>query len=131
MKIAQLLTFSVETFSSLGHDFTVHTIQTKRRLDAILQILAFGGQAHMPDGVLNVDDFDSVPADVMKELRMTVFISYPAFKSGKNTHGPGGVYVFTSVATTATVEADGIRLPAYHEVQKHATNRRTVQLIGN
>lgn len=84
----------------------------------------------MPDGVLNIEDFDDVPADVMKELRTAAFTCYPAFRKGKTTHGQGGVYVFTSIATLATVEEDGIHLPVYHEAQRHATNRRTALLIG-
>jgi hypothetical protein len=132
MKIAKLLNFSAESFTAFGHDFKEHVVRTKYSPEVLLQLLAFNGTAHVEgEGVINVENWDLVPADVLEELRMTLFISYQGARKRPPTPGNDGTYTLTSVGTTARVQAGGvISLPDYAQVQRHATNRRVETLIG-
>lgn len=132
MKLTDLLTFHVESFSALGFDFREFVVTTKSSPEELIQLLAFDGVAHLDGGgVLNVEGWDEIPEGVMKELRMTVFTSFQRISDGWRAPAVGGTFALTSVASEATVQKGGvISLPDYKEAKKRATNKRVVRLIG-
>jgi len=126
----ELMSLHAESFSAYEHNFTEYTLRIRCAPDAFVQLLAFNGVANLRNGqFMHITDWESLPPQVLTELRNTTMTSYRRFLEGKMKPEADGSYVLKSVATEATVQAGGISIPNYQAAKRAATNVQHKQLL--
>jgi hypothetical protein len=125
--IKDVISLTITTYSAFGHDFTETELLLRLEPSLVIQMLAWDGVAHLTDGsVIHVTDWNQVPNDIIRELKSTLFTTYPGILSGKIRPNKDGFYQLTGISTTATVESGGaIQLPNHEQVLR---NRRNVKV---
>lgn len=128
--IKDVLRLTITTYEAFGHDYTETQVILRVDPALIVQMLAWDGVAHVPDGgFIHVTDWKDQPKEVMRELKHTLFISYPSIVSGKTKPNAEGYYELSCVSTTATVQQEGIHVPDHGEVLKNRSNVRVRRYI--
>jgi hypothetical protein len=88
-----------------------------------IQLLALNGRAHDRNGdVLHIRDWNTMPPEVLAEIRETTFISFPAVLKGTRKPEADGSYIFKSVGVNATVEHGMISIPNPQQAKAKAKN---------
>jgi len=128
--IKDVLRVTITTYEAFGHDYTETQVVLRVDPALIVQMLAWDGVAHLPDrGFIHITDWKDQPKEVMRELKHTLFISYPSIVSGKKKPNAEGYYELSCVSSTATVQQGGICVPDHQEVLKNRSNVRVRRCI--
>lgn len=124
-----IASFEIETYSCPTHQFTEYTLRTKCDPRILVQLLAFNGLAWKNDGEhLHVTDWETLPKDVLDDIRQIAHTSFNGVLSGRNKRETDGSYILKSVSCAVTVTDGQISIPNNKVVKARATDlkRRTV-----
>jgi hypothetical protein len=130
VKLKDLMTLCVETYSGDGFDFTEHTLTTWCSPELVIQFFAFDGLAYNKSGqTVHIEDWDKIPPQVLKEARQTLFTGYTSFLHGKGKSEADGSYLFHCVGVELTVKGGMLSMPNPLHIKKKATNLRKTVLF--
>lgn len=131
IKLADLMSFSIERFEADGYEFIEHTLKLRCTPSVATQLFAFKGVAHDEAGELvHVGDWDKISPHVLGEINRTLFTSYRSYLLGNVQPENDGTYILRSGQVGAVVgEGGSISIPDPREARKRGKNfGRTVLL---
>lgn len=127
--VAQVFSLTVESYELDGTPCSESILKVFVDPSILVQLLAWNnGAAHLKDHrMLSCADWNEVPRDVVQEVRMTLFTSYPDVLSGRLKPDNQGHYVFESGEAAVTVERGSVSIPDPRQRKNKRTNVRHFQ----
>lgn len=131
VKIKNMMSLSVETYSGDGFDFTEHTLTTWCKPSVAIQFFAFNGLAYNKTRQpIHIEDWEKIHPQLLKENRQTLFTGYTSFLDGGGGRAEGdGSYLFHCVGVEATVSEGKISIPNPLKTKRNAANLKKVVLF--
>lgn len=130
VKLKDMMSLCVETYSGQGFHFTEHTLTARCKPELVIQFFAFGGVGYNKSGqTIHIEDWETMTPEVLKDARQTLFIGYGTFHHGNGKCEGDGSYVFRCVGVEVTVQGGMISTPNPLHIKRDAADLRKTVLF--